>query len=209
MKVEVLDAGFVSAARDPASLSPPAFAEVAFAGRSNVGKSSLINALTQRRKLVRTSGTPGATRGINTFRLRLRLDGAREARVDFVDLPGYGYAQRSKAERRSWGPLMETFFRQREGLRAVVVIVDARRGLQDDDRELLDFLTHVGRTPLLVVTKVDKLGKSARAGAVQRVSKQAAMPALPFSATDGIGRDALWDRILDAAHVAGAPDAQG
>lgn len=202
MSVEVLDATFVAAARKPESLSPPAFAEVAFAGRSNVGKSSLINALAQRRKLVRTSSTPGATRGIHTFRLRLRLDGSQEARIDFVDLPGYGYAQRSKEERRGWGPLMESFFRLREGLRAVVVIVDARRGLQDDDRQLLEFLTHLGRTPILVVTKIDKLSKSARTAAVQRVSGQAGQPAIAFSATEGLGRDALWRRILEAAHVA-------
>lgn len=202
MTIEVLDASFVAAAREPGSLSPPAFAEVAFAGRSNVGKSSLINALAQRRKLVRTSGTPGATRGIHTFRLRLRLDGEHEARIDFVDLPGYGYAQRSKSERRSWGPLMETFFREREGLRAVVVIVDARRGLQADDRELLEFLAHVGRTPLLVVTKIDKLSKSARAAAVRRVSEQAGRSAIAFSATEGTGREPLWRQILQAAHVA-------
>jgi GTP-binding protein len=202
MTVDVLDASFVAAAREPGQLPPPAFAEVAFAGRSNVGKSSLINSLARRRKLVRTSSTPGATRGIHTFRLRLRLDGAHEARIDFVDLPGYGYAKRSKAERRSWGPLMEAFFREREGLRAVVVIVDARRGPEPDDHELLQFLAHVGRPTIVVATKMDKLKKAEQARAVRHVADETGLPVMPFSATEGSGRDALWGRILEAAHVA-------
>jgi GTP-binding protein len=201
MNVEVLDASFVAAARAPEQLPPPAFPEVAFAGRSNVGKSSLINALAGRRKLVGTSSPPGATRGIHTFRLRLRLDGKDEAMVDLVDLPGYGYAQRSKKERRSWGPLMEQFFRSREGLRAVVVIVDARRGVEPDDLELLQFLEHAGRHAVLVATKVDKLPRSARAGALRRIGAQTALDAVPFSSVDGVGRDALWALLLASAHL--------
>jgi GTP-binding protein len=144
---------------------------------------------------------PGATRGIHTFRLRLRLDGKDEAMVDLVDLPGYGYAQRSKKERRSWGPLMEQFFRSREGLRAVVVIVDARRGVEPDDLELLQFLEHAGRHAVLVATKVDKLPRSARAGALRRIGAQTALDAVPFSSVDGVGRDALWALLLASAHL--------
>lgn len=201
MKVEVLDAQFLAGARSLAQLPPPAFAEVAFAGRSNVGKSSLINVLAGRRKLVRTSSTPGATRGIHIYRLRLRADG-EEARLDLVDLPGYGYAQRSKAERRTWGPLIESFLRERPGLRAVVVIVDARRGLQDDDRELLAFLQETGRQAILVATKLDKLKKSEHKPVVDRMASECGVRPLPFSAVDGTGRDRLWKTLTDAAHVA-------
>ena len=107
MTVEVRDARFLSAAMALGDLPPPAYAEIAFAGRSNVGKSSLINCLVARRKLVRTSRTPGCTRGINLF--RVELGGDAPATLDLVDLPGYGYAKRSKQERRSWGPLIERF----------------------------------------------------------------------------------------------------
>ncbi len=205
--VEVLDADFVAGATALGQLPPPVLAEVAFAGRSNVGKSSLINALTQRKKLVRTSSTPGATRGINLFRLRLRVPGAEGAttgEMDLVDLPGYGYAKRSKTERRSWGPLIEGFLRERPGLRAVVVIVDARRGPEEDDAELLAFLEHVGRPALVVATKLDKLPKNQQKLAVEAVARQAGRRVFGFSAETGQGRDPLWRAVLRHAHV-GAP----
>ena len=134
--MDVLDAEFVAGATALGQLPAPTFAEVAFAGRSNVGKSSLINNLVRRKKLVRTSSAPGCSRAINIFRVRIRTNDD-EAHLDLVDLPGYGYAQRSKAERRSWGPLIEGFLRERPGLRGAVVIIDVRRGAQDDDVQLL------------------------------------------------------------------------
>src|SRR4051794_28829777 len=103
--MDIVDAQFLTTAMTAATLPPPLFAELAFAGRSNVGKSSLINNLAQRTKLARTSSTPGCTRGLNLFRLTLRGG----AQLDFVDLPGYGFAQRSKSERAGWGPMIEGF----------------------------------------------------------------------------------------------------
>lgn len=198
--MDVLDANFLISATDVSQLPPPAYAEVAFAGRSNVGKSSLINSLAQRRKLVRTSSTPGCTRGINLFRLSLR-----GALVDFVDLPGYGFAQRSKEERKSWGPLIEGFLRERPGLHLVIVIVDVRRGLEDDDRQLLDFLGHLGRNALVVATKLDKLAPSQQKTTLFKLEKEAGVPVLGYSSETHEGRDAVWRRILRACAIELAP----
>ncbi|MCU0671351.1 MAG: ribosome biogenesis GTP-binding protein YihA/YsxC [Myxococcota bacterium] len=202
--IEVLEAEFIAAANALDQIPAPVLAEVAFAGRSNVGKSSLINALTNRKKLVRTSSTPGATRGINLFRLRLRVPTEGEpvlGEMDLVDLPGYGYAKRSKTERRSWGPLIEGFLRSRAGLRAVVVIVDARRGPEEDDAELIEFLEHIGRTPIVVATKLDKLPKNQQKLAVEEVARVTGRRVFGFSAETGQGRDPLWRAILKYSHV--------
>lgn len=192
--VEVLDARFVASATDERQLPAPAFAEIAFAGRSNVGKSSLINRLLSRRRLVRTSGTPGCTRGLSLFRAQLRLDG-QKAVVDLVDLPGYGYAKRSKDERRSWGPMIETFLERRAGLRAVVVILDVRREVQPDDRALFEYLDHIGQRSVAVVTKLDKLPQSRRKPATARIATAIARPVHGVSAHTGLGLDALWPTL--------------
>lgn len=195
--IEVRDARFLAAATSLADLPAPMFAEVAFAGRSNVGKSSLLNMLVGRKKLVRTSNTPGATRALVLFRVELVVD-QTPLSLDVADLPGYGFAKRSKSERRSWGPMIETFLEGRGGLRAVVVIVDARRGLEDDDRELVEYLLHVGKTPLLIATKIDKATKSERKLLVEHISKDAGVRVLATSAETGEGRDAIWSRIVSA-----------
>lgn len=209
--IDVLDAHFVASATTLDALPPPAFAEIAFGGRSNVGKSSLINALVQRKRLVRTSGKPGATRGINVFRasLRVRAEGVDEARaeIDLVDLPGYGYARRSKAERASWGPLIETFLRERPGLRGLVVIVDARRGPEEDDAQLVDFLKSIDRRAILVVTKLDKLARNERKLAVQAASRALKVRAFGFSATSAEGREPLLQHLARIADVLPAPAA--
>jgi len=191
----ILDATFLSEARDAAGVPAPIFPEIAFAGRSNVGKSSLINRLVARKQLVRTSGNPGCTRGINMFRLKLRID-ENDAEIDLVDLPGYGYAKRSKTERKAWGSLIEDFLRERPGLRAVVVIVDVRRGVEEEDAQLLDFLRDIGRPALLVVTKTDKLPANQRKLAVQKCGRDAGLPVYGFSAVTGDGRDRLWGRLM-------------
>ena len=217
--VQILDADFLAGATDYPSLPAPAYAEIAFAGRSNVGKSSLINAMLERKKLVRTSNTPGATRAINIFRVRLRPDPEQpeaEAHLDLVDLPGYGFAKRSKSERRAWGELIERFLAERPGLRAVVIIVDVRRGLEPDDLELIEFLEHVGVRPFVVATKMDKLPKNKRKLELQQREQAAKemssrnLRLFGFSAETGEGREKLWRALLRAAAlgVESAPPAE-
>ncbi len=204
----IKDAQYLASGTTLAQLPGPAFAEIAFAGRSNVGKSSLINSLTQRKRLVRTSGTPGCTRGINLFRIDLKTvskDGeSADAVIDFVDLPGYGYAKRSKTERRSWGPMIESFLTGRPGLRAVIVIVDLRRGLEEDDRQLIDFLKHIDRRVILVATKSDKLPRNQRKLRVKEIQKDAKVRVYGYSSSTSEGRDELLAALLRAAHISAA-----
>jgi GTP-binding protein len=206
-EVRVIDAAFVAGAVDDASLPPPTMAEVAFAGRSNVGKSSLLNAMMQRKSLARTSNTPGCTRQINIFEVRCS-DGLS---LRFIDLPGYGWARRSKDERAHWQKMIESYLTHRASLRAVVALVDVRRGVEEEERQLIEFLALPRpvseRRPLeivLVATKIDKLSASARKPAVERV-KQAALAGgiqgaklIGFSAVTGAGREDLWARIRAA-----------
>lgn len=202
--MDVLEAEFIAGSTAFEQLPAPVFAEIAFAGRSNVGKSSLINSLVQRKKLVRTSGAPGCTRAINIFRVRLRTE-ETEGHLDLVDLPGYGYAQRSKAERKSWGPLIEDFLVRRPGLRGAVVIVDVRRGVQPDDEQLIEFLQSVQVTPILVATKFDKLPTSKRKPALAALRRELSLPVGSYSSVTGEGRDLLWKRILEASNIEEAP----
>jgi GTP-binding protein len=187
--VRVTAARFVGAAARPGQEPALDVPEVAFAGRSNVGKSSLLNALVGRRGLARTSRTPGRTRQLNFFVVN--------ERVGFVDLPGYGFAIGSEAERRSWKPLVEHYLRERPTLRGVVVIVDARRGLEAEEIELLGFLAELGRPACLVATKLDKLGRGESTSALRRLRGVAggAVPVLGFSARSGEGRLELWRAI--------------
>ena len=168
--------------------------EVAFAGRSNVGKSSLLNALVQRRGLARTSSTPGCTRQINVF--DLRFADASELRV--VDLPGFGYARRSKQERVQWGTLIEGYLKGREKLVMLVLLVDARRGLEEEELQLLDFMRSLRGAEfpcVCVVTKTDKLPKAEAGRAIDAAGRKAGRKALGFSAKTGDGREALWRAI--------------
>ncbi len=166
--------------------------EIAFAGRSNVGKSTLINRLTRSAGLARTSSTPGRTQQINFF--------VQPERLVFADLPGYGFARVPERIRATWKPLVEGYLRDRETLRAVVVIVDARRGVGKEDEQLLEFVAACGRAAVLVMNKIDKLRQGERARLLRDVG--ARFPdAVPFSAVTGEGERELWRRLTALAGV--------
>jgi GTP-binding protein len=196
----IVEASFSAGAQALDQLPAQLTVEVAFAGRSNVGKSSLMNTLMDRRRLVRTSSTPGCTRAINFFDVRARDD----ARFRLVDLPGYGYAKRSKSEKKLWAELIETYLSQRDWLKAVVLLVDARRGFGEVDAQLRDFVMsrdEKNRPMLIVVaTKIDKIAKSKRKSALAKLNA-GKVKLLGASAETGEGVEELWRLLRKATHV--------
>ena len=173
----------------------------AFAGRSNVGKSSLINVLVSRKNLVRTSSTPGSTRQLNLYEAKA-ADGTV---YHLVDLPGYGFTRRSKAEQSAWAALIEGYLERRATLAVVVMLVDVRRGIEDDDRELMTFIASAkndSRRPVQVVvaaTKLDEVPRKPRKLAVAQIARDSGVRVLGFSTVTGEGRDALWSVLRSAA----------
>jgi GTP-binding protein len=208
--MKVLSADFVKTATRQAEWPPEPLPELAFVGRSNVGKSSMLNALCRRDRLARVSSTPGRTQALQFFRLQLQpAPAARPLPISFCDLPGYGYAKVPRGERDKWARMIEEYLEGREALRAVVLIVDGRHPPQDSDREALAFLVARGRPVVVAATKVDKLAKSHRFGAVRAAEKALGLPegsVVPFSAVEGTGTDALWKRIRELVRD-GAPPA--
>jgi GTP-binding protein len=165
--------------------------EVAFAGRSNVGKSSLLNKLIRRKAFARVSNTPGRTREINFF----------EVNGQFVlaDLPGYGYARISKERRAEWRPLIESYLRRSVNLRGVVQLLDVRRDPSGEDLQMLEFLAEVGAPTIVAITKVDKLSRAAIAKRVGDITAALGLDddqVIPFSAVTGMGRDELAAAIV-------------
>jgi GTP-binding protein len=198
---QVREAAFVAEARDLAGLPAPGAPEIAIAGRSNVGKSTLLNRLAGRKGLARTSKTPGRTRGLVVFRLRFAA-GAPVEVLDLVDLPGYGYAQVARTERDAWQPLIEGYTRKRPTLALFVVLVDARRGIEDEERQLYEWLGAENVPAQIVFTKVDKLSASER-GALRARCKQLfgarRVGPLLVSGETGEGIPELWASIWQAA----------
>jgi GTP-binding protein len=190
------EASFVTSAGTPAGFPAEAAPEIAFAGRSNVGKSSLLNSLVGQKGLAKTSSTPGRTRLLNWFDV-VPQSGPRLA---FVDLPGYGYAKISKEMRAGFGPLIERYVKERGVLAAVVVLIDARRGPEDEEAELLGWLGQAGRRAIVVLTKADKLSKSQRLPAAAAARRRLGLARDPilFSAETGDGIPELWRALLAA-----------
>jgi len=166
--------------------------EVAFAGRSNVGKSSLLNCLVRRKSFARVSRTPGRTREINFFRVNNGFV--------LVDLPGYGYARVSKQQKSEWKPLMESYLRRTTQLRGIVLLLDIRREPSEDDRAMLDFLAEMEVPTIVALTKLDKLSKAAARERVAELAETLGLSneqVIPFSAHSGEGRVELLEAITD------------
>lgn len=190
---------FLKSAFEVRHYPPPEKMEVAFAGRSNVGKSSLLNVLVNRKNLARTSSTPGRTQALNFFLV--------DDRFYFVDLPGYGYARVSHALKRSWRSMVETYLKGRPNLKAVVVIIDLRRDPGKEDAELIEWLEQKGKDVVLVFTKVDKLTRKERELRIRRLEREHFGIDLPkpilFSAKTQEGREEIWNKLLSLMKVEG------
>ena len=192
--MKLRNAAIETSAAGPAGFPPVGPPEIAFLGRSNTGKSSLLNALVGRRGLARTSSTPGKTRLIHFFRIET-AEGPDSREIRPVDLPGYGYARVSRRERASWQRLVESYLGDRPPLRAAVLLQDVRRDLTDDELDLLPWLAEREVPAVVALTKIDKLKLGARK---QRVAELRAALPLPddrvvaTSAAKRIGLDTLW-----------------
>ncbi len=194
--MHILNAEFIRSCHGPEQIPAGRLPEIAFVGRSNVGKSSLINALLRRKRLAKVSRTPGKTRAINLF--SVSTDDPDLPHFLLVDLPGYGFANVSKEERARWAPLIERYLTGRPELRAVVLLVESRV-LGKQDRETLDWLTSIGLRPLLVATKADKVKPAERVVTLRRLREHFELsegdPLIVCSSTTGEGRDQLWTAL--------------
>jgi GTP-binding protein len=177
--------------------------EIAFAGRSNVGKSSLLNTLVRRKSFARVSRTPGRTREINFFRINNQFV--------LVDLPGYGYARISKEKKAEWRPLISSYMRRTTQLRGIVLLLDIRREPSDDDRAMLDFLAETEVPAIVALTKVDKLSKTAGRERAADIARDLALEpeqVIPFSSQTGEGRSELLEAIMDLVESRSAEEAR-
>jgi len=197
--MRVVRAEWMAAAAGAGQFPPPGEPEVAFLGRSNVGKSSLLNRLVGRRQLARTSSVPGKTRLVHWYRVE---GGAGETWL--VDLPGYGYAKVSRVERERWQPLVESYLESRPTLRAAVLLQDLRRDWSEDERLLIEWLAQRRVPTLVALTKSDKLKPMRRARRVRELREAIGLPAgavVATSATSGLGIADLWRAISAPAAV--------
>jgi GTP-binding protein len=195
--MKVNDAEFIISAVGPSQYPIDALPEIALAGRSNVGKSSLINRLIQRKNLARTSSQPGKTQTLNYYKINTDLY--------FVDLPGYGYAKVSKTKREVWGKFIESYLLKREELKLLLLLVDLRHPPSKDDIAMYEWLKHVDVPICVVATKADKIPKSKWQKHLKIVRDALIFdpsdPLILFSSETGLGKDELWHVITEAMQI--------
>jgi len=186
----IKSAEFITSAVKPSQYPPAVLPEIAFAGRSNVGKSSLINTLINRKRLVKTSSTPGRTQLINFFNINEKFS--------FVDIPGYGYAKVPASVKKNWGPMIETYITTRNMLKGVVLIMDIRRTPGPEEMNMLDWLSHYYISTILVLTKSDKLSKTKQKKQLAEIANTLSADKnnlILFSAKSRQGKDEVWDAV--------------
>ena len=176
-------AEFVGSFHDLAQLPRDQRPQVAVAGRSNVGKSSLLNKLVGQRKLAKVSSTPGKTRSLNFFLI--------DEQYYLVDLPGYGYAKVSRSLKDEWGRLIEKYLNSEKRLAGLIFLLDCRRDPGEEDFQLLEWLAERGLPVMVAVTKADKLGRDKLGRKIRRIEEELGLPSIPFSAVTGAGKEQL------------------
>ncbi|WP_281658296.1 ribosome biogenesis GTP-binding protein YihA/YsxC [Halobacillus sp. Cin3] len=195
MKVNTADIVISAASRKQYPNQP--IPEIALAGRSNVGKSSFINKMIQRKNLARTSSKPGKTQTLNFYIINDKFH--------FVDVPGYGYAKVSKKERAKWGEMMEEYFAEREQLKATALIIDVRHKPSEDDQAMYDYLKHFDVPVMVIATKLDKIKKGQRHKQLKMIQEVLEMEEedtlIPFSSETGEGKDKAWKAMLSHLKV--------
>ncbi|MBE85347.1 MAG: YihA family ribosome biogenesis GTP-binding protein [Gemmatimonadetes bacterium] len=189
--MQIKQTDFVKSVAHPSQIPSEDFPQIAFSGRSNVGKSSLINRLMNRRNLAQTSNTPGKTRLLNFYLINRNMH--------FVDLPGYGFAKRSKAEQKAWAELIDAYLRRSERLRGLVQLIDARHDPSGDDLEMIKWLGEANFPFVVIATKVDKISSTKKRKQLDKslriISDVAEVDFLPFSSATGQGRNELLNWI--------------
>jgi GTP-binding protein len=189
--MQIKSAQYEVTAVNPSQYPARFWPEIAWVGRSNVGKSSLINALLNRKNLARVADTPGKTRVINFYNINDQFY--------LVDLPGYGYAKVSKAEKAAWTEMIETYLTTREQLQMIVMLVDIRHAPSADDRLMYDWLVSQAKPKLIVATKADKIPVTKVAERLREIRATLGMPEaetlIPFSAVSKLGRNKVWEQI--------------
>jgi GTP-binding protein len=198
MSARVLSADFLTTATEPRGYPNTPAPEIAFVGRSNVGKSSMINKLSMRKKLVRVSNTPGRTKTLNFFDVHLEHKG-KSRTVRLCDLPGYGFAKASKSERAQWQSMISTYLETRRDLKVIVCIIDAEVGPTSDDLKMLDYLVNQKPKLLVAATKIDRLNLARRKPRILELQRTLELPegaVVGFSSHEEIGRGEMWDILL-------------
>lgn len=205
----VLDAVFEKSAPRVEEAPPPDRPEICFAGRSNVGKSSALNVLTNRKQLARVSKTPGRTRLLNFFAVDIADrpgPNKRSESLRFCDLPGYGFARGPKDERRTWGKMIGDYLQNRDCLVAIVVLIDAEVGPQPRDFEMMEFMRGASCPFIIAATKADKLPRTRRGAALDKIANALEVPrdsVFAFSSHENLGRRELWNALCAASGVFG------